>query len=476
MKRALLIWALPPCVLFAVYWLGLWVWFHGDDFTLLWLAQLPAGEFWPQLVEPRAQGTFRPLSERIFFHLFYDWFGLNAFPYRLLVFATQVVNLWLFVSIAQRISRSQTAATLGACLWAAHHGLAVTMSWSSAYNQALYSFFLLLSFWLFMKFADTGRVGLYALQWVTFIVGFGALESIVVYPVLIIAWCVFFRPDRLRWAAPMLIGSIALTWILLNGLSADRPDAYSMVLTPGALTETLLYYLQNAFAARQPAWFAVVVGVPLAAAAIYEATKGRWVALFGCSWFFITLTPFLPLAGHLSDYYLFLPAAGLAIAAAAIAAPYWRLGWAARAPIVVALGLWTAATIDYAYAEVSANYRESVQARNLVSELAFAQAAHPNKTLLLVGIQETLFHSSIYLELFSVTGLFNIYLAPDSLIDRQRAGLSVDRFFLSRKDTLRGIERDWLVVYDASGISLRGITAQYRRSSLEQPSPPTDSP
>ncbi|MEZ5361376.1 MAG: hypothetical protein R2748_03285 [Bryobacterales bacterium] len=32
---SLLWWALPPLLLYAVYWKGLFVWFHGDDFTLI---------------------------------------------------------------------------------------------------------------------------------------------------------------------------------------------------------------------------------------------------------------------------------------------------------------------------------------------------------------------------------------------------------------------------------------------------------
>src|SRR5690606_30164195 len=134
-----------------------------------------------------------------YFYFFHQWFGFDAFPFRLLVFGTQTVNLWLFVAVARRLSGSLAVGGVAACLWATHHGLAATMSWSSAYNQALCSFFLLVSFWLFLRFAESGRTSLYALQWITFLVGFGALESIVVYPALVIVWCMLFRRDRLRW-------------------------------------------------------------------------------------------------------------------------------------------------------------------------------------------------------------------------------------------------------------------------------------
>lgn len=446
-------WVLPPLVLLAVYWQGLGVWFHDDDFTLLLTAQLPTHEFWPQLQLPRAQGTFRPLSERIFFHAFHGWFGLNAVPYRLLVFATQIINLWLLALVARRLTQSQIAATVAACVWAAHHGLAVSLSWSSAYNQALYSFFVLLSLWLFMKFAETGSLWLYASQWLTFLIGFGALETIVVYPAVVIAWCVFFRRERLLWALPMLLGSAVLAWFQFSGLSAERPEVYRLVLTPGALIDTLLYYLRSAFAGHQVTWFAVVVGMPLAVASIYEAAKGRWTAVLGWSWFLVALAPFLPLAAHLSDYYLFLPAAGLAVAAGATVSQYWPHSWQARLSVTVILSLWTATTIGYGRAEVTANYRKSIEARDLVSQLKIARAAHPNKTLLLVGINDVLYGSAIYHQLFRAVGLFNVYLAPED-------GRSVEHV-LRADEIQRGLDRGWLVVYDAATTTVRDITDTY---------------
>ena len=99
-----LYWSVPALLSLWLFQRGLWCWFHRDDFPLLLLVQLPDHQFWPQLWEPRAQGTFRPLSERLFFYYFYHWFGLNAFPYRLLAFATLIVNLWLVAIVTRRLT------------------------------------------------------------------------------------------------------------------------------------------------------------------------------------------------------------------------------------------------------------------------------------------------------------------------------------------------------------------------------------
>jgi hypothetical protein len=449
--------------LYGVYWLGLWVWFHTDDFALLRTAQLPSSEFWPQLLQPRAQGTYRPLSERLFFYSFYHWYGFNAFPYRVLSFGTQIVNLWLFGAIARRITGSLGAAILAACLWALHHGLATAMSWTSAYNQPLSSFFILLSFWLFLRFAENGRISLYLLQWLTFLIGFGALETLVVYPALILAWCIFFRRDRWIWAAAMFAGSAFLAWIQFTTVTTERPDVYALSIDPSDIARTFFFYLKIDFAAYRPAWFAAIIAGPLAAATLYEATQRRFGALFGWAWFAITLAPFLPLAAHLSMYYLFFPSAGLALAASAVAQRYWGANRLWRAPIVLILATWTFVTATTAVDLVADNHLKSIRARNLVGGLAYARARHPNKTLLLVGIDSDFFYSSIQHHLFQVAQLYDVYLAPDgNFIEARPSQESADRYVLSAEDVLLDIRRDSLVVYDASGLQLREVTKQYR--------------
>lgn len=462
MKRFLATWILPPAVFCGLYWLGLWVWFHTDDFTLLWLAQLPPDEFWPKLLEPRAQGTFRPLSERLFFYLFYNWFGLDAFPYRVLVFATQIANITVLTSLAWKVSGSRTIGASAAALWGLHHGLAVTMSWSSAYNQALCSLFILASLRIFIAFAESGRVWLYVLQWLTFLAGFGALESVVVYPALALGWCLLFRRDRIWWAAAMLAGSGALAWLQLSAPAQARTGLYALSWEPATLLQTLGYYLHNALAARQAVAVALALGLPLAAAAIWEASRGRFTALFGWGWFLVTVAPFLPLSNHLSDYYLFLPSAGLALAVAAVLAQSRQHDWRARAPALVLAAGWVFCTATYAADVVRFNLTRSMRARNLVGGLVHARRQHPNKTLLLAGVDEDFFYSSIYHDVLRISGLFDVYLAPDRNSIRERAGAGpIERFFVTKQEAALGIRRNSIVVYDASGMRLREITRQY---------------
>ncbi len=455
---------LPPAVFLALYWLGLWVWFHTDDFTLLWLAQLPPTEFWPKLLEPRAQGTFRPLSERLYFYLFYGWFGLDAFPYRCLVFATQIVNLWLLTAVVRKISGSAAAGVAAACFWALHHGLATTMSWSSAYNQALSAFFMLAAFRLFLEFAESGRLWLYVLQWLTFLAGFGALENVVVYPGLLLIWAVLYRRDRLLWVLPLFLGSGLLAWIQFSAPKTTDSELYALHFDLPTLLATLAHYLRSAFAARGPLWIAAALGAALAAGAALEARRGRFLAAFGWGWFCVALAPFLPLSGHLSDYYLFFPAAGLAITAAALVRAAWDKSRLTAAAALAVTACWLYPCATYAADVVRFNYDRSVRARNLVGGLAYARRAHPNQTLLLTGVDESFFYASIYHDVLHIAGLFDVFLAPDrNFVAHSEAAPDISRFFASEQEVLLGIRRESIAVYDASGARLREITRQYER-------------
>ncbi len=198
MSRAarLAYWTVPSLFCLAIYWLGLKAWFRQDDFAWLTLnlRLRETGDLWGILFAPQAQGTIRPLSERLFFLMFHGIFGLNAVPFRITVFLTQFANLVLVSSITWRITRSRAAGFWAPVLWVSNSALVAVMSWTSAYNQALCAFFLLASFQLFLWHIETGKLRYYVWQWVTFLLGFGALEIIVVYPAIAATYALLCAP------------------------------------------------------------------------------------------------------------------------------------------------------------------------------------------------------------------------------------------------------------------------------------------
>src|SRR5579863_1614017 len=111
-RRTLLVWWVILCALcLAIHWLGFRAWFRADDFA--WLGLAPNVHNWHDLLfalfQPRAQGTIRPWSERAFFMAGYAAFGLDALPYRIVIFATEFADLFLVLWIGRRLTGSLAA-------------------------------------------------------------------------------------------------------------------------------------------------------------------------------------------------------------------------------------------------------------------------------------------------------------------------------------------------------------------------------
>ena len=182
--RRALPYAAPSLLCLLLYWPSLTAWFRADDFA--WLGTgLRVNNFHDLLAalfSPQAQGTIRPLSERAFFMGGFALFGLNALPFKIVVFATQFAALALMVWIGGRLTARPAAGVCAAVLWIANSSLILPLGWTSAYNQVLCGFFLLLAFHFLLRFVDSGRRRYEIAQWAAFLLGFGALELNLVYP------------------------------------------------------------------------------------------------------------------------------------------------------------------------------------------------------------------------------------------------------------------------------------------------------
>lgn len=499
-----LYWVFPAVPFLWLYHRGLWCWFFGDDFSLLLLAAFPDKEFWEAFFQPRAQGTFRPLSERLFFYFFYGWFGFDAFPYRVLVFATQIVNLWLLVAVTNRLTRNRLAGLVAASLWGVHHGLASSMTWTSAYNQVLCAFFLLLSFLLFLRFAESGRKRYYAAQWITFALGLGSLETMVVYPVVLLAYALI--ADRRLWlhSAAMLPGSIAFAWLQLSAAPTASEGIYQTDFGLASLAGGFWHYTQRALVADELAGIAIAMAVAAVALAAFQAWRGVALGVFLLAWFAITLGPYLPLPDHRLDYYLVLPSMGIAMLAGwAVSLAFSKGGWLAlalarksaaednkpqtpadgggsrpaatifatvpalnvfRVSVVLFVGAYIFASAGRAKREVSYFQPLSLAVKQLLSDASRVRAEHPRKTILLANVPEMVFYLSMAHDAFRAVGVYDVYLTPDNQISRRADyGHPIDKYFLPASETLLALERERALVYDASGPRLVDVTPQYSK-------------
>jgi len=482
MKRALrAAWpAFPVAVFLALYWRGLYIWFIQDDFAWLNLnLRLAEGHpLWRLALEPAAQGTIRPLSERLFFIAFYQWFGLDALPYRAMVYLTQAANLLLVAAIAKRLTGSSPAAVAASLLWVINAGVSTSLSWTSTFNQILCCFFVLSAFLFFVVYTETGDRRFYLAQWLAFLAGFGALELNAAYPALAGAYALLCTRRYLLGTVPLF--AVSAVYAALHNLVAPKPQVGPYALYfQWDITKTLIKYVIALFgwthpleapAASPTNWLGAIGAVTgLLALAAFLAVRSAhwdWRPAFLALWFFIFLGPVLPLREHFSIYYLTLPAVGPAMLGGWAFAAAWQAGPGGRAAAILVVGFYLGVSVATAQTTLSWQLGRSEQVRRLVLGVGRAQELHANKVILLQGVSSELFWACVKDRPFSLVGAAHVYLAPGSAkaIEPHPELAELSEYELPARPAARLLLAGDAVVYRVSGRRLNNVTRLFRAS------------
>jgi hypothetical protein len=465
---------LPLLFLLVLYWPGLTNWFYQDDFG--WL-NLPrdvhsVGDLGRALFAPKAHGNMRPLGDNAYFLVFSSLFGVNALPFRIWIFAVQMVSLVLLGSIVRRLVASSAAGFWAQILWIANASLATPMSWTCVHNQVLSGCFFLLAFYLLLRRIETGEQVYCAAEWVAFVLGIGALETNVVYPAVAAVYTLLFARRFFKETLLMFPVSVLAVWVHFRFAPPSHDGPYALHLGTSVLSTLWTYWTW----ALGPPRLAVVRPIPswMVAAAIGALTAGclalvalqarrrDYIGLFALAWFAIVIGPYLPLSEHMTDYYVAVPAIGVAILGAwAIACarrsrPIWRI--AAALSIAVYLG----ASLPAARAITVWSHARGVRVEDLVLGVAEAHQAAPAKIILLDGVDTDLFWSAIVDVPFRVMQIPHVYLVPGSEPKIEAPPSLVDKFALPQGLALRALKEDRALVYRPDGPLLRNVTNHYR--------------
>src|SRR5271154_169751 len=239
-----LYWLTPMLFCLGLYWFGLMSWFSEDDFAWLNLRNhvVDFHSFLWAMFAPLAQGTIRPLSERGFFMLFTYFFGLHARAFHEWVFANQLAVIALLMLVTRKLTQSALAGFLAPILWMCSIVLAIPLAWTAAYNQVLCALFLLLSFYLFIRYTETGAKGFYWALWGAFLLGFGANEINVVFPAIAALYALLFA--RRYWLSTIPMFAVSGVYAVIHQLARGTAFNYyyDMDYHPAALATTLGQY------------------------------------------------------------------------------------------------------------------------------------------------------------------------------------------------------------------------------------------
>lgn len=443
--RAVLERLLPLCLLLALYWPGVTAWFFQDDFGWLNLHRdvHSASDLAGVLFAPKAHGNMRPLGENAYWLIFPSLFGPDPLPLHLAAFATQCASLLLLGSVVRRLTLSRLAAFVAQILWMVNVGLAPALGWSCIYNQVLSAFFFLAAFYFLLRYAERGRRSDWVAQWVAFVLGLGALEINVVYPALALLYALLFSRRLMKKLLPMFAVSALAVFVHFHFAPPAKSGAYAPVLDARILSTLWTYWTW--VLGPMPLWLTIVmtaaIGV-LIAAAVWQREH---VVLFGLAWFLIPLVPYLPLPDHKMDYYLAVPAIGVALLGAW--AILGKVRWLAAAGLVIYLF----ASTPKALTTTRWEHARGERMENLVEGVEEVRQAAPQKTILLTGIDTDIFFSGVADLPFRALGISHIYLAPTEFQQIQAPRELLSKYILPAALSRRALDSGTASVYRFDG-------------------------
>lgn len=468
MLQSISVWGglLPLVACLAVYWGIGDVWFQQDDFAHLKLAaETPLSGLPAMMMRPIAQGTFRPLSERLFFWGCYRLGGLDPLPFRVIAYVALGLSSVLYFYLIRRLTGSAMGAGVAATFWCVHPCMTLPLTWIATTNQLLWICCALGTVVGFVKWADTGLRVYLGLAWMAYLSGFGMLEANVAVGLLLVAYALCFARGRLRGALAFVGPAVAFAVLHLLLIPRVGGAAYKMEVGVDTLRAVWTYWQwsfvlePSATPIGVPMWAGPVTGGVLLAVtaglAVYRPS--RWVTVFGVAWWLCLLAPTLPLAKHVSDYYLAAPLLGVGLVLAAWTRQFPRLG-AMAAVALLAL----AVPVTRSYARVNVERGENMEA--LVKGVRQVRASHPGRAILLAGVGDGLFWSGIYDRPFSLVGATDTYLSPDAaegLTAYPELFRAAD-YTLPREVVRERVARGEMVVYTVSRRRLVDTTAMYR--------------
>jgi hypothetical protein len=217
-----------------------------------------------------------------------------------------------------------------------------------------------------------------------------------------------------------------------------------------------------------PSWLAIALTALLSVAAL---ALWRRAALLGLAWFVLVLAPYLPLREHKMDYYLAVPAIGIALLGACGLAQKSRLAKAAAAACVT---VYSATSAPAAWAVASWHHARAERVKDFVLGVAEIRQSEPGKLVLLDGIDTDLFRAGIADVPFLALDIPHVYLVPGAASQIQAPPELVGKFVLPEGLALRALTENRAVVYRVDGAVLRNSTRRYRETAgaLWQPEMP----
>lgn len=467
-----------PAICLALFWRVLFTWFRRDDFGFLVNASAvhDFASLARMLFGPTAEGTVRVLADRLNYLTFYWLFGVAAAPFHVWGLLIWFASLTLAAKIGARIAsrtgpsaattmemdsatgrrgqaplcglfdrRSAVGGLAAAILWTTSAVMVTPLAWVAVNDMLLLSLLAQAALYARIRWLDTRAGGWLALEWGFYLLGFGALETMVMYPAVAVlfTWAVARREVTKKGERGVFLLFVpAVIFAVLHFLFIPKHGGETYrIAVDSRLPTTLWIYLKMAVGPERYGLQWVLLPA-LTLFAGWRLWRRDWAILFCAGWSVLWLAPLLPLPNHISEYYLTVPLAGFAWIAGCAVVSAWRAGWLARAGMAACLALYLAGNLPEIgigtawYLERTSRLRQAFRG---MQEAAFQ---HPGTMVIFKGVDNDLFQTGFQDNPFPLAGVSQGFLAPGTEKDIVARGdlTDVARLTISKEHGLRAVE------------------------------------
>ena len=297
----------------------------------------------PSFFAKDMEGLYRPVRS-IYYALIYSFAGKNEFWYHFssIVFHA-LISILVFLIINGMFNNKNTS-LVSALIFASHPIHTERVANITGGFDLLGVFFMLLSFYLYIKFSKNNDKKYFLLSLILFLIAVFSSEEALMMPLLIIVYEFCFDREELSkqsiknkivkiygpyFAIALFYAAIRFFALGIKG-RAEEYLAGSFYLTMLTMLKAYAYYIyllifpvnltvyHEIRAAASLLELKVIISALILLAIVFFAVKNykNKILLFSVFWFFITLLPFsnmLPLQTFVAERYLYVPSTGFSL-------------------------------------------------------------------------------------------------------------------------------------------------------------------
>ncbi len=292
--------------------------------------------------EERGIAFYRPLFREVLYHSYYNIFGLNHIPFRILSFALHFINIVLVYLFINRLFQNRFIAYFTTFFFAICATNTATLYYLAGGIQAQgATMFILLTMLIYSKFLISQKWIYYVLSIITFIASLMSHELASITPVLLLGLALIYISKKLLFKKLLLLlphflllfvylflnmtiigfsesekqyqislslKSILNSYMWYFGWALGLPEMLIDFVNPGfKLNPNLLMYWKNNYLIIFPSFFIAIGTITLSIIYLLKNNFKKFLDkkfLFLCGWFILGLSPVILLPSHKSNYYL----------------------------------------------------------------------------------------------------------------------------------------------------------------------------